>query len=302
MLSVLRLYKNVSGYSIDDIRGIDEKVCSHRIHLEEDSRPTREGQGRLNPAMQEVVKKEVLKLLQAGMIYPISDSEWVSPIHIVPKKGGYTVMENEEGKLMTTRPVTGWRMVNDFRKLNKATRKDHFPMPFMDQMLERLAGQAYYCYLDGYSGFLQIPIHPSDQDKTTFTCPYGTFAYKRLPFGLCNAPGTFQRCMLSIFSDHVEKIMEVFMDDFTVYGKDFENCLKILTAVLHRCSEQNLILNWEKRHFLVTEGIVLGHMVSARGIEVDKAKVDVIAKLPPPENLKGIQSFLGHAGFYRRFI
>jgi hypothetical protein len=153
------------------------------------------------------------------------------------------VVENEEGRLMTTRPVTGWRMVNDFRKLNKATRKDHFPLPFMDQMLERLAGQKFYCYLDGYSRFLQIPIHPTDQNKTTFTCPYGTFAYKRLPFGLCNAPGTFQRCMMSIFSDHIEKIMEVFMDDFTVYGKDFITCLKNLTLVLHRCSEQNLILN-----------------------------------------------------------
>jgi hypothetical protein len=246
LLSILKLYKNVIGYSIDDIIGISEKVCSHRIHLEEGSRPTREGQRRLNPAMQDVVKKEVLKLLKAGMIYPISDSEWVSPIHIVPKKGGYTVVENEEGRLMTTRPFTGWRMVNDFRKLNKATRKDHFPLPFMDQMLERLASQKFYYYLDGYSGFLQIPIHPADQDKTTFTCPYRTFAYKRLPFGLCNAPGTFQRCMMSIFSDHIEKIMEVFMDDFTVYGKDFETCLKNLTLVLHRCSEQNLDRELEK--------------------------------------------------------
>ena len=118
-MSVLRLYKNVIGYSIDDIRDIDEKICSHRIYLEEGSRPTREGQRRLNPAMQDVVKKEVLKLLKAGMIYPISDSEWVSPIHIVPKKGGYTVVENKEGRLMTTRPVTGWRMVNDFRKLDR---------------------------------------------------------------------------------------------------------------------------------------------------------------------------------------
>jgi hypothetical protein len=140
LLSILKLYKNVIGYSIDDIIGISEKVCSHRIHLEEGSRPTREGQRRLNPAMEDVVKKEVLKLLKAGMIYPISDSEWVSPIHIVPKKGGYIVVENEEGRLMTTRPITGWRMVNDFRKLNKATKKDHFPLPFMDQMLERLTG------------------------------------------------------------------------------------------------------------------------------------------------------------------
>jgi hypothetical protein len=116
-------------------------------------------------------------------------------------------------------------MTTDFRKLNKATRKDHFPLPFIDQMLERLAGHEYFCYLDGYSGFLQIPIHFEDQEKTTFTFPYGTFAYRRLPFGLCNAPGTFQRCMLSLFSDLNEKIMEIFMDNFTVYGKSYEECL-----------------------------------------------------------------------------
>jgi hypothetical protein len=103
------------------------------------------------------------------------------------KKGGITVVENDHCELIPTRIVNGWRMCTDFRKLNKATRKDHFPLPFMDQMLERLAGKKYFCYLDGYSGFLQIPIHPEDQEKTTFTCPYGMFAYRRLPFGLCNA-------------------------------------------------------------------------------------------------------------------
>ena len=149
-------------------------------------------------------------------------------------------------------------MCTDYRKLNKTTRKDHFPLPFIDQMLERLAGNEYFCYLDGYSGFLQIPIHPDDQEKTTFTCPYGTFAYKRLPFGLCNAPGTFQRLVMSIFSEHIEKIMEVFMDDFTVYGDDFDSCLANLETVLQKCLEHNLVLNWEKCHFLVKEGIVLG--------------------------------------------
>ena len=156
LLTILRLYKNVIGYSMDGIRGINENVCSHRIHLEEGSKTIREGKIRLNPAMQEVVKKEILKLLKAEMVYPISESEWVSPIHIVPKKGGYTVVENEEGRLMTTRPVTCWRVFNDFRKLNKATRKDHFPLPFIDQMLERLAGHKFYCYIDGYYVFLQI--------------------------------------------------------------------------------------------------------------------------------------------------
>jgi len=134
-------------------------------------------------------------------------------------------------------------MCIDYRKLNDATRKDHFPLPFLDQILERLAGHSFFCYLDGYSGFFQIPIHPRDQEKTTFTCPYGTFAYRRMPFGLCNPPATFQRCMLAIFSDLVEHIMEVFMDDISVYGGTFDLCLDSLTKVLHRCEEVNLVLN-----------------------------------------------------------
>ncbi|GKD38924.1 reverse transcriptase domain-containing protein [Tanacetum coccineum] len=159
--------------------------------------------------------KEVEKLLDAGLIYPISDSPWVSPVHCVPKKGGMTVVTNDDNELVPTRLVTGWRVCIDYRKLNEATRKDHFPLPFMDQMLERLAGNEYYCFLDGFSGYFQIPIDPNDQEKTTFTCPYGTFAYRRMPFGLCNAPGTFQRCMMAIFHDMIEKTMEVFMDDFS---------------------------------------------------------------------------------------
>ncbi|GKC16064.1 reverse transcriptase domain-containing protein [Tanacetum coccineum] len=169
-------------------------------------------------------------------------------------------------------------------------------------MLERLAGNEYYCFLDGFSGYFQIPIDPRDQEKTTFTCPYGTFAYRRMPFGLCNAPGTFQRCMLAIFHDMVEKTMEVFMDDFSVFGNSFQNCLSRLDHMLQRCEDTNLSLNWEKSHFMVKEGIVLGHKISKKGIEVDKAKIDVIAKLPHPTTVKGIRSFLGHAGFYRRFI
>ncbi|GJX42103.1 reverse transcriptase domain-containing protein [Tanacetum coccineum] len=213
-----------------------------------------------------------------------------------------TVVVNEANELIPTRLVTGWRVCIDYRKLNEATRKDHFPLPFMDQMLERLAGNEYYCFLDGFSGYFQIPIDPRDQEKTTFTCPYGTFAYRRMPFGLCNAPGTFQRCMLAIFHDMVEKTMEVFMDDFSVFGNSFQNCLSRLDHMLQRCEDTNLSLNWEKSHFMVKEGIVLGHKISKKGIEVDKAKIDVIAKLPHPTTVKGIRSFLGHAGFYRRFI
>ena len=236
------------------------------------------------------------------MIYPISDSAWVSPVQVVPKKGGTTVIKTENNILLPSRTVTGWRICIDYRKLNKATRKDHFPLPFLDQMLDRLAGYQYYCFLDGYSGYNQIAIAPEDQEKTTFTCPYGTFAFRRMPFRLCNAPGTFQRCMMAIFSDMVEKTIEIFMDDFSVMGNSFDNCLANLRAVLARCEETNLVLNWEKCHFMVQEGIVLGHRISARGIEVDRAKIEEIEKLPPPSSVKGIRSFLGHAGFYRRFI
>nr|GEW00915.1 reverse transcriptase domain-containing protein [Tanacetum cinerariifolium] len=161
--------------------------------LKEDFEPAVQHQRRVNPKIHDVIKQEVIKLLEAGLIYPISDSPWVSPVHCVPKKGGFTVVENKDNKLIPTRLVTGRRICIDYRKFNEATRKDHFPLPFMDHMLERLAGNQYYCFLDGFSGYFQIPIDPKDQEKTTFTCPYRTFAYRCMPFGLCNAPGTFQR-------------------------------------------------------------------------------------------------------------
>ncbi|CAN6695163.1 unnamed protein product [Malus baccata var. baccata] len=148
----------------------------------------------------------------------------------------------------------------------------------------------------------QIVIAPDDQEKTTFTCPFGTFAYRRMPFGLCNAPATFPRCMVSIFSDYVEKIIEIFMDDFSVFGDSFDKCLDNLTLILKRCVETNLVLNWEKCRFMVKQGIVLGHIISEKGIEVDKSKVDLVRYLPSPTSVREVRSFLGHAGFYRRFI
>ncbi|GJV44782.1 reverse transcriptase domain-containing protein [Tanacetum coccineum] len=270
LLKVLKSHKWAIAWKITDIKGINPRFCTHKILMEEDYKSAVQSQRRVKPKIHEVIKKEVIKLLDAEKIYPISDSPWVSSVHCVPKKG--------------------------------ATHKDHFPLPFMDQMLERLAGNEFYCFLDGFSGYFQIPIDPQDQEKTTFTCPYGTFAYRRMPFGLCNAPGTFQRCMMAIFHDMIEKTMEVFMDDFSVFGDSFASCLSNLEKMLKRCEDTNLVLNWEKCHFMCKEGIVLGHKISKSGIEVDRAKVDVIAKLPHPTTVKGVRSFLGHAGFYRRFI
>nr|GEV58709.1 reverse transcriptase domain-containing protein [Tanacetum cinerariifolium] len=303
--------------------------------LKEDFTPAVQHQRRVNPKIHDVIKQEVIKLLDAGLIYPISNSPWVSPVHYVPKKRGFIVVENEENELIRTRLVTGWLVCIDYRKLNEATRKDHFPLPFMDQMLERLVANQYYYFLDGFSGYFQIPIDPKDQEKTTFTCPYVTFAYRRMPFGLCNAPGTSQRCMMAIFHDMIEKTMKVFMDDFFVFENSFQSCLSHLEKMLKRCEDTNLCLNWEKSYFMVKEGIVLDHKIFEKGIEVDKAKIDVISKLPHPTTVKGIvldhkifekgievdkakinvisklphpttvkgiRSFLCHAGFYRQFI
>nr|GFA20485.1 reverse transcriptase domain-containing protein [Tanacetum cinerariifolium] len=190
LITVLKSHKRAISWKLSDIKGIDPEFCTHKILMEEDFKPAVQHQRRVNHKIHNVIKQDVLKLLAAGLIYPISDSPWLSPVH---------------------------------------------------------------CIL----------IDPKDQEKTTFTCPYGTFSYLRMPFRLCNAPGMFQRCMMAIFHDMIEKTIE------------------------------------EKSHFMVKEGIVLGHKISKEGIEVDKAKVDVIAKLPHPTTVKGIRTFLGHAGFYR---
>nr|GFA43164.1 DNA-directed DNA polymerase [Tanacetum cinerariifolium] len=233
-----------------------------------------------------------LKDLPHHLEYAFLEGDNKLPVIIAKElRSGFNVVENEENELIPTRLVIGWRVRIDYRKLNEATRKDHFPLPFMDQMLERLAGNEYYCFLDDFFGYFQISIDPRDQEKTTFSCPNGTFAYRRMPFGLCNAPGTFQRCMLAIFHDMVEKTMEVFMDDFSVFGNSFENCLSHLDKMLQRCKDTNLSLNWEKSHFVAKEGIVLGHKISKNRIEVDRAKVDVIAKLPHTTTVK--DAFLG---------
>ncbi|KAL4313088.1 hypothetical protein GQ457_01G000070 [Hibiscus cannabinus] len=234
LIATLRQHKEALGWTIADIKGISPTICMHKILLEDNHKPTVDAQRRLNQAMKDVVRKEILKWLDAGIIYPISDSEWVSPVQCVPKKGGIT----------------------------------------------------FYCFLDGYSGYNQIAIAPEDQSKTTFTCPYGTFAFLRMPFGLCNAPATFQRCMTAIFFDLNEDCLEIFMDDFSTFGDNFDNCLSNLEKVLKRCKETNLVLNWEKCHFMVDEGIVLGHKISSKGMEVDKAKIEVISKLPPPTTVK----------------
>nr|GEV61511.1 reverse transcriptase domain-containing protein [Tanacetum cinerariifolium] len=250
LLKVLKSHKRAIAWKITDIKGIDPRFCTHKILMEEDYKHAVQSQRRVNPKIHEVIKKEVIKLLDVVMIYPISDSPWVSPIYCVPKKGRITIVKNENNELIPTQLVTGWRVCINYRKLNDVTRKDHFPLPFMDQMLERLAGNEFYCFLDGFSGYFQILINPPDQEKITFTCPYGTFAYRRMPFGLCNSLGTFQSCMMAIFHDMIEKTMDVFMDDFSVFEDSFLSCRSHLDTMLQSDFAFSAVLGQRKtKHF-----------------------------------------------------
>jgi len=230
------------------MKGIDPQLCTHHIYIEKDVRPVHQPQRRLNPHLKDVVKAELQKLLDVNLIYPISDSKWVSPLVVVPRKNGK------------------WRICVDYRELNKATQKDHFPLPFIDQVLDTLVGNKLFSFLDGFSGYNQIQIAPEDQDKTTFTCPWGTFSYRVLPFGLCNALATFQRAIHSIFADLINEGLEVYMDDFTPYRDDFDPTLDTLEKVLQRCIATRLCLRHEKCYMMMTKGLILGHYISAAGI------------------------------------
>ena len=248
------------------------------------------------------MKEEILKCLNVEIIYPISDSQWVSPVHVVPKEAGVTVIVNDKGKEIQTCLPTKWRVCIDYRKLNSATKKDHFSLPFIDQILDQLADQTCFYFLDSFSRYNQIAIHPDDQEKTMFTCPFVMFTFRRMPFGLCNAPVTFQRCMRAIFSDFLGDSLEVFMDDFSIFGDYFDSCLAHLTKILKVCIRKRLVLSWEDFHFMVREGVVLGDLVSGKGLKVDKAKIEVIQNLHLPTTLRDLRSFLGRVRFYHRFI
>ncbi|GJR12480.1 hypothetical protein Tco_0795132 [Tanacetum coccineum] len=240
LIEVLKSHKRAIAWKLSDIKGINPEFCTHKILMEEDYEPTVQHQRRVNPKIHDVIKKEVEKLLDAGLIYPISDSPWVSPVHCVPKKGGMTVVKNDENDLIPTRLVTGWRNILPTAR-----------MPFW----------AMQC----------------------------TWQHS-------------QRCMMQSSMNMIRKRWKVFYGYFSVLDS-FSTCLSHLDKMLKRCEDTNLVLNWEKSHFMVKEGIVLGHKISKSGIEVDRAKVDVIAKLPHPTTIESCpEVFLGHAGFYRRYL
>nr|GEY47911.1 DNA-directed DNA polymerase [Tanacetum cinerariifolium] len=288
LIKILKSHKRTITWKIFDIKGIDLRFYTHKILMEEDYKPVVQSQRRVNPKIHDVIKKEVIKLLDAGLIYQISNSPWVSPIHCVPKKGIMTIVANENNELIPTRLVTGWRVCIDYRKLNDATRKTIFCYLSWIKCLKDWPKMSLLLSRWFFRVFSNSNRSPRPRENN-FHMPLWNFC---LP---SHAPDTFQRCMIAIFHDMIEKTMEVFMDDFLVFGDSFSSCLTNLDKMLKRYEDTNLVLNSEKCHFMCREGIVLGHKILKSGIKVDREKVYVIAKLPHPTTVKGVRSFLGHA-------
>ena len=198
---LLEEFKDVFAWSYKDMKGIDPQFYQHRIDLKEDAIPIRQQRYRMNPNYAKKVKDEIDKLLHVGFIYPIDNVTWLSPIVIVPKKNG------------------ALRVCVDYRKLNSATKTNPFPIPFCDAILDAVAGHEMYSFLDGFSGYNQVLMHPDDQAKTTFVTEWGAYASKVMTFGLKNAPATFQRMVQEIFNEYLTTFMRVFLDDFSVLEK-----------------------------------------------------------------------------------
>ncbi|CAM6094053.1 unnamed protein product [Calypogeia fissa] len=284
---LLAAYLNIFAWSHIDLKGVNPLLGEHSIDLMLGARSIRQRQHRMNPRYSLMVKEELDRLLEAGIIYPMLNSEWVSPIVIVPKK------VDTDGKPKI-------RICQDFRKLNDATLKDFYPLPFTDIVLDIVAGHEVYSFLDGYSGYNQMWIK-EDQAKTAFTTEWGIFAFRRMSFGLCNAPGMFQRLMMNIFHNFLSKFFEIFIDDFAIYGS-IQNHKKCLRMTFQCCREVGLRLHPGKCFFRVNEGILLGHKISKKGIEVDHKKVAIWLAITFPKTLKEVRAFLGCVGYYRRFL
>jgi hypothetical protein len=255
----------------------------HEIKTYPGVKPVRQKLRPVHPKKTATIKAEVEKLLKSGFIYPVPLTEWVSNIVLVTKKQG-TI-----------------RVCVDYRDLNKACPKDNYPTPFIDQIIDNCVGSVIFSFMDGFSGYNQIDILPADQHKTTFIFPWGTFSYRKLPFGLKNVGATFQRAMSYAFHD-IKHIVEPYLDDLPAHSSHRRDHIGHLRAIFLRCRFYNIRLNPHKCIFVVESGRLLRFVVSKDGIRVDPLKVKSILALPPPNNLTQLQSLQGKENFLHRFI
>ncbi|MCO5559071.1 hypothetical protein L7F22_012663 [Adiantum nelumboides] len=278
---MLRKFPRLFAKDYTDVQGVD--AIQHKVELKPEIKPKAQKLRRLGVIKEQALLKEVQKLLAAGFIYPVENSEWVSPIVVTPKKDGK------------------WRVCVDYWPLNEATKRDHFPLPFQDEILNEVAGKEKYTVCDGYSGYFQIGIALEDQLKTTFITPWGCFAFRVMPFGLTNAPATFQRFMNMVFQDFFGKSIRVFIDDFCIYSSKAIHPQKVEEG-LKKLYDMGGQLNPDKCHIGEDEVILLGHKVSYKGIEVDPSRAKALIDLASPKSLKEVISFVQKVKYMSRFI
>lgn len=267
--------------SCDEELGYTDRV-KHEIHLTDEA-PVAQPYRRIPPTQFEEVKEHISGLLRKGVIQE-SSSSYASPIVLVRKSDG------------------SLRLCVDYRRLNSKTKRDAFPLPRIDESLDALGGAKVFSTIDLASGYHQVAVHENDRPKTAFITPFGLYEYRRMPFGLCNAPATFQRLMQAVMSDLVFQIVLVYLDDLLVYSSTFHTHLVRLETVLRRLRETGLKIKMEKCHFLQPEVKFLGHQVSPQGVSTDPDKISAVREWPVPGTLKELRSFLGFCSYYRRFI
>jgi hypothetical protein len=283
-VKLLKEFVDVFSWKYEDLQTYDTSIIEHKIPLKDETKPFRQKLRQINPMLLPIMEKEVKKLLDAKIIIPLRYSEWVANLVPVRKKNGEI------------------RLCVDFRNLNRSSKKDNYPLPKMEHILQRVTGSARMSMIDGFSGYNQISVLPEDREKTTFTTPWGTFMYAKIPFGLMNAGATFQRAMDIAFIGEKEKFVVIYLDDITVFSRSDKEHYHHLKKVFLKCRKFGLSLNPKKSLFSMKEGKLLGHIVSAEGVRIDPSRVEAIQTLSLPRSKKEIQSFLGKIIFLRRFI
>jgi ribonuclease HI len=281
---LLREFADVFAWTYEDLKTYDTSVIEHKIPLKEEARPFKQKLRQINPTLLPVMEREVKKLLDAQIIVPLRYSSWVANLVPVRKKSGEI------------------RLCVDFRNLNRSSRKDNYPLPNMEHILQRVTGASRISMIDGFSGYNQISVMPEDREKTAFTTPWGTFMYAKMPFGLMNAGATFQRAMDIAFIGEKDKFVVIYLDDITVFSKTDIEHHSHLRRVFLKCRRFGLSLNPKKSLFAMQEGKLLGHIVSAEGVRIDPDRVEAIQALSLPRSKKEVQAFLGRINFLRRFI
>lgn len=281
---LMKDFADIFAWNYEDLKTYDTEIIQHKIPLKEDSKPFRQKLRYFNPTLLPIMEKEIKKLLDAKIIIPLRYSEWIANLVPVRKKNGEI------------------RLCVDFRNLNKCSKKDNYPLPKMEHILQKVSGSSFMSFIDGFSGYNQIAVHPDDREKTAFTTPWGTFMYEKMPFGLINAGATFQRAMDIAFVGEKDKFVLIYLDDITVFSNSFEEHLEHLRKTFLKCRKYGISLNPKKSFFAMKEGKLLGHIVSAEGVKIDPKRVEEIQKLSLPRSKKDIQSFLGTINFIRRFI